>query len=324
MPVSNNRLRRSRLSAALCLVFALSCAHTAPAAERAATQGAGPATTDLDPVTVTGSRIPQTQLENFTPVTVISAEDIQARGFTSVSDVLQQSSFQTGGLQGGQTSASFTQGAEAAGMFGLDPGYTKYLINGRPMANYPALYNGSDTFNNISGIPVDLVDRIEILPGGQSSLYGSDAIAGVVNVILKKQADALSLNVRGGMFSDGGGDSLRVSASDGFASADGGFNLVAGLQYETRDPIWGYQRELTREFNDDGYSAPTASRDYLVINGSARNTYVFADPSSCANVAGQFDGSEQLYSRAGLGRYCGSLLTPGYRTIRNGKDPLQG
>jgi len=318
MPVSNNRLRRSRLSAALCLVFLL------PAAGTAAAQASSPPATDLDRVTVTGSLIPQTQVETFTPVTVITAEDIQARGFTSVSDVLQQSSFQTGGLQGGQSSASFTQGAEAAGMFGLDPGYTKYLINGRPMANYPALYNGSDTFNNISGIPVDLVDRIEILPGGQSSLYGSDAIAGVVNVILKKEADGLSLNVRGGMFTEGGGDSLRVAVSDGFGSADGRFALLAGLQYETRDPIWGTQRDLTRQFNDKGYTPQTASRDYLVINGSARNTYLFTDPANCGNVTGQFDGSEDLRTRPGLGRYCGSFLTPGYRTIRNGKDALQG
>src|SRR5690606_41056848 len=62
-------------------------------------------------------------------LTTVSAEDIQMRGFQSVADVLQQSSFSTGGIQGGQTSASFTQGAEAAGMFSLDPGYTKYLIN---------------------------------------------------------------------------------------------------------------------------------------------------------------------------------------------------
>ena len=72
-------------------------------------------------------------------------------------------------------------------MFGLPLGYTKYLIDGRPMANYPALYNGSDTFTSISGIPMDLVDHIDILPGGQSSLYGSDAIAGVINIVLRRR-----------------------------------------------------------------------------------------------------------------------------------------
>ena len=319
MPVSNNRLRRSRLSTALLVASLMPVAGTAFAQDSDASQSA----TDIDKVTVTGSLIPQTEVETFTPVTIISAEDIQMRGFTSVSDVLQQSSFQTGGLQGGQTSASFTQGAEASGMFGLDPGYTKYLINGRPMANYPALYNGSDTFNNISGIPVDLVERIEILPGGQSSLYGSDAIAGVVNVILKKNVDGLSVNLRGGWYSDGGGDSFRVSVSDGFTSADGRLNLVGGIQYETRDPIWGYQRDLTKQYNPDGYSAQTASRDYVVINGSAGNTYLFLDPNNCENVTGQFGGTEGLRTRPGIGQYCGSFMTPGYRTIRNGKEATQ-
>ena len=98
--------------------------------------------------------------------------------------MLQKSSFATGGVQNNQSSASFTQGAETLSLFGLSASYVKYLIDGRPMANYPALYNGSDVFNNISGIPIELVERIEILPGGQSSLYGSDAIAGVVNICL--------------------------------------------------------------------------------------------------------------------------------------------
>ncbi|MEZ0470376.1 TonB-dependent receptor plug domain-containing protein [Luteimonas salinilitoris] len=284
----------------------------------------------LDRVTVTGSLIPQTEIETFTPVTVISAEDIQMRGFTGLSEVLQQSSYQTGGLQGGQTSASFTQGAEAAGMFGLDPGYTKYLINGRPMANYPALYNGSDTFNNISGIPIDLVERIEILPGGQSSLYGSDAIAGVVNVILKKDLDHGVLTVRGGAFSEGGGSSVRFSLADSFSAMDGRLNVLAGVQYETRDPIWGYQRDLTDKYNNVGYTPATASRDYLVYGysdianqGFGNYGYVFADPNDCANVTGQFGGTEGLQNRPGFGEYCGSFITPGYRTIRNGKDSGQ-
>ncbi len=67
-------------------------------------------TTDLGRVTVTGSLIPQTKVENHTPVLTVTAEDIQTRGFTSIAEVLQQSSLTTGGLQGGQSSAAFTQG----------------------------------------------------------------------------------------------------------------------------------------------------------------------------------------------------------------------
>ena len=121
-------------------------------------------------------------------------------------------------MQNNQSSASFTQGAETMSMFGLPAGYVKYLIDGRPMANYPALYNGSDVFNNISGIPVELVDRIEILPGGQSSLYGSDAIAGVINIILKKHIDGAVVTARIGGYDEGGGRSGRVSFADSFAA----------------------------------------------------------------------------------------------------------
>ena len=138
----------------------------------------------LETVTVTGTLIPQTQVETATPIVTITAEDLKARGFTSVADALQQGSFATGTVQGAQTSASFTQGAQTLSMFGLPVGFTKYLIDGRPMGNFPGLYNGSDAFNNISGIPMDMVDHIDILPGGQSSLYGSDAIAGVINIVL--------------------------------------------------------------------------------------------------------------------------------------------
>lgn len=326
MPVSNNRLRRSRLSTALLVASLMPVAGTAFAQDSDASQSA----TDIDKVTVTGSLIPQTELETFTPVTTITAEDIRSRGFTNVADVLQQSSMSTGGIQGGQTSASFTQGAEAVSLFGLDPGYTKYLIDGRPMANYPALYNGSDTFNNISGIPIDLVERIEILPGGQSSLYGSDAIAGVINIILKKKMDGGALSVRGGFYSEGGGDSFRASLAHGWTGLDDRLNVLAGLQYESRDPIYGSQRDLTKEFNRNGYSAQTASRDYLVngfrnmgTEGLGDSGYLFADPNNCANVTGQFDGTVDLRTRAGFGQYCGSFTTPGYRTILNGKESAQ-
>lgn len=278
--------------------------------------------TTLDRVMVTGSLIPQTQIETATPVMVISAEDIQMRGFQSVADVLQQSSFSTGGVQGGQTSASFTQGAEAASMFGLDPGYTKYLINGRPMANYPALYNGADVFNNISGIPVALIERIEVLPGGQSSLYGSDAIAGVVNVILKKSVDQAELSVRGGFFSEGGGDSVRLTFANSFGSADGRFNSLLGIQLDTRDPVWGYQRDLSDSYNAEGYNFSPASRDFVVLDAFTGG-YYFMDPNNCENAAGNFGGTTGMWTRPGLGSYCGSYISPGYRTIRNGKDAGQ-
>lgn len=324
-------LERSRLSAALFAALLMPVAGAAfaqdapPGPQQDPNQDQTSQATTLDKVIVTGSLIPQTQLEVFTPVTIISAEDLQTRGFTSVADALQQSSFATGGVQGNQSSASFTQGAETLSLFGLPAGYVKYLIDGRPMANYPALYNGSDIFNNISGIPIDLVERIEILPGGQSSLYGSDAIAGVINVILKKKVDGTAISARVGWYDDGGGESRRISIADSFSNADGRLNMLFGAQFEKSDPIWAYQRDLTKQFNQNAYNgaSPIASRDWLVY--SPFTSYRFMDPANCANVTDAFGGTEGLQTRPGFGdtHYCGSLYTPGYRTMKNGKEALQ-
>lgn len=324
---------RSPLTLALAAVLFLPAAH---AQEQTGTTD--DKVKELDKVTVTGSLIPQTTVETFTPVTIISAEDIQARGFNNVAEVLQKSAFSTGGVQNNQSSASFTQGAETLSLFGLPSGYVKYLIDGRPMANYPALYNGSDVFNNISGIPVELVERIEILPGGQSSLYGSDAIAGVVNIILKKNIDGAVLTGRIGGYDDGGGRSGRISFADSFTSADNRWNALVGIQAEKNDPVWAHQRDLTSRFNSVGTtwvpnnttrtydrvaSPALASRDWLVY--SPFTSYKFLDPANCANVSGGFDGSVDLQTRPGFGdeNYCGSMTTPGYRTLKNSKDGIQ-
>ena len=331
MAVKANRLQRRALSAALMSALVLTANVAVAQDTQQTTQNTEEKkATELDKVVVTGSLIPQSQLETFTPVTVISAEDLLNRGFNTVQEALSQSSFATGGVQGNQTSASFTQGAETNSLFGLPPGYTKYLIDGRPMANYPALYNGTDVFNNISGIPVDLVERIEILPGGQSSLYGSDAIAGVVNVILKKRVEGTVVNARAGVYSEGGGQSTRLSIADSFHSKDDRFNVLFGAQYEKRDPIWGYQRDLTKQFNQHPYDnpqtpyvdPPVASRDWLVIG--YYTSYNFLDPANCANVAGAFGGTTGVQTRPNRpAPYCGSMFTPGYKTVKNGKEGYQ-
>jgi outer membrane receptor protein involved in Fe transport len=106
------------------------------------------------------------------------------------------------------------------------------------MANYPALYNGTDVFNNISGIPIDLVERIEILPGGQSSLYGSDAIAGVVNVILKKRIDGSGRSAPPGLVRRWRWRQPAHRLATSVGSDDGRFNSLLGVQFEKTDPIW--------------------------------------------------------------------------------------
>ncbi|MEI8299085.1 MAG: TonB-dependent receptor [Pseudomonadota bacterium] len=279
----------------------------------------------LADIIVTGTLIPQAKVETATPVIVITAEDLQVRGFATVADALQQSVFSTGSVQGPQYSNGFTQGAKTLSMFGLSPSYVKYLVDGLPMSDYPALYNGTDTFTSIGGIPMALVERIDILPGGQSSLYGSDAIAGVVNVILKKKLDGLEADVRYGFTQDGGGIDKTIALADGFEI--GKLRVLAGVQYDKTTPIWGTQRALTSQYFASGTSAQTAERDYLVYgyfgpSGDGTNAYYFQDPAHCANVASQFGGSVQEASRANRGSFCGTTRA-GYYTLNNGDESAQ-
>ncbi len=234
-----------RLAAALGAALVISMAMRTAAADAPAAAASADASTEktkkgdeLEEVVVTGSLIPQLRAETATPVTVITAEDIQVKGFSSVADALQHTSFATGSVQGAQYTGGFTQGAKTLSMFGLSPSYTKYLIDGRPIADYPALYNGTDIITSISGIPEIMLDHIDVLPGGQSSIYGSDAIAGVVNISLKKKMDGPEADVRYGWTQNGGGTSRRIGLADGFSF--GSVNVVVGAQYERIDPIWGF------------------------------------------------------------------------------------
>lgn len=271
----------------------------------------------LEAVTVTGSLIPQTQIETATPVITITAQDMKAKGFTTVAQALQQSSFSTGSVQGMQDTNSFTTGAETLSMFGLPVGFVKYLVDGRPMGNFPGLYNGSDTFNSISGIPMDMVDHIDVLPGGQSSLYGSDAIAGVINIVLKKHVEAPTVDVRYGWSKDGGGASRRISFADSFST--GKFNSLLGLQFDSTQPIWSQDRAMTRGYYQEGTSPGIPLRDTLVYqvysNDAGNVTNYLQDPAHCQKLSALWGGTTKEYSRVPQGNYCGSPNAPYGKTI---------
>ena len=309
-----SRCRRQARAFSLACVGTLCLSITALAAEPEE---------ELSEVAITGTLIPGTPVPASNPLLTIDPADLQLKGFSSIADALQRSSVSTGAVQGPQYTNNFTPALQTFSMFGLSPSYTKFLIDGRPMAEYPALYNGTDAAVSIEGIPSVILERIDILPGGQSSIYGSDAIAGVVNISLKKRMTGTQAELRYGWTQDGGGTERRVGLASGFER--GGLDVVAGLQYQRTDPIWGFQRPLTDQFYAQGSSAPVAERDWLVFglfgqpNG---DSYYMQDPAACANVAGQFGGTVGLRSRAARGQYCGTNRS-GYFTINNGTQSEQ-
>ncbi|MEO8161133.1 MAG: TonB-dependent receptor plug domain-containing protein, partial [Arenimonas sp.] len=308
-------MKRNLLATAISGLLALSStpifAQDAPAA--APTDDEKKKAAELTRVVVTGSLIPVAAQETASPVTTITAEDIQKQGYKNVADVLRAQPLATGAVQDNQFSVGFTPGATTVSLLGLSPSFTLILIDGRPLADYPLLYNGQSNFTDLSTIPTAMIERIDILPGNQSAIYGSSAIAGVVNIVLKKHIEGNQLSLRLGGYDDGGGDNLRFQWTGGWSSGD--FDLTYGFQYSKQDPIWGYDRNWYDSTNDN--PDPTlrfGSRTFLILDGFT-NTYIDPGQANCDNVAGNFGGTTDYEFRAGRGFYCGSRAEPGYTTF---------
>lgn len=217
----------------------------------------------LEKVTVTGSRIPRAQVEGPSPVNVITREEIAARGYRNVYDAIASQTQNTGMTQGEDYGNTFQPAASALNLRGLGPNHTLVLINGRRVADYPTAYDGSVNFTNLANIPSMMIDRIEILSSGASAIYGSDAIAGVVNIILKDKTSGVDVNLRGGYTERGGGDNQRLQITGGDSWGD--FDGIFGLELTNRQPIWADQRGFMNDgtAKDVGYRRNLTTGDYL-------------------------------------------------------------
>lgn len=292
-------------------------------AATAAAQTSAPGVQQLDTVQVTGSRIPRAQVEGPAPVTVITAEQIQASGFTSVPDVLRSMTQNGGETQSQQSSsgADFSPGAQQVDLRGLGPNHTLVLVNGRRIADFPMPFQGRSNFTDVSNIPIGMIERIEVLTGSASAIYGSDAIAGVVNFILKKQVDGTTVDMRMGTTSEGGGESFDMSIASGFDA--GRFSAVYSLELQSQTPLWAYERSQ----QDSTLDAPTESaraarRAYLRTDYN--DDYLDPGQATCDALAGQNNGSTQYAERARYGFYCGSDRSIGYGTILSKRRGANG
>ncbi|HKT27240.1 TonB-dependent receptor plug domain-containing protein, partial [Dyella sp.] len=174
--------RTTRLRDAIVLTL---FAGTAGFALAANAQDSNPSSKTLEKVVVTGSSIPRTDLETASPVQVITAKDLQASGLPTVADYLQRLTSDGAGSIPSTFGNGFASGATGVSLRGLGAGSTLVLLNGRRMASFGLADDGQKVFTDLSTIPMEAVERIEVLKDGASAIYGSDAIAGVVNIILK-------------------------------------------------------------------------------------------------------------------------------------------
>jgi iron complex outermembrane receptor protein len=291
-------------------------ARPTPAPTGQSAEAAEEPVTQLENVQVTGSRIPRAQIEGPAPITVVTAEQIQSAGFTSVPDVLRSLSQNSGSVQGQQntTSAQSTPGAQAVDLRGLGPNHTLVLINGRRIADFPLPLNGRSNFTDIGNIPLGMIDRIEVLTGSASAVYGSDAMAGVINFILKKSTDGTTIDYRYGDTSRGGGESHKLTLTTGFERGE--FSGIVGVEFLDKRPLWGYERSV----QDSTLDAPTERRRLPRLTAQLYDwddDVNIAPADGCAAMAGLNEGTTVLAEDRFGQPYCGSERAIAYRTIQN-------
>jgi iron complex outermembrane recepter protein len=305
-------------------------AGSAVAQEQQAPEG------NIEEVLVIGSRIPRVKSEGPAPVTIIDSKQIDANGLTSVPDVLKALTQNTGATQSQQSfgGASFTPGAEQVDLRGLGNNHTLVLVNGRRIADFPLPFNGLNNFTDISNIPLGMIDRVEVLSGSASAVYGSDAIAGVVNFVLKKDVEGLDVNYRFGAAQDGNGQSQRLSMTAGWSKDR--FHSVFGVELLDKQPLWAYDRTIQDSTADNPTTeSAVARRDFLRID-PYEDVYVDPGQATCSALSYTNQGSTYRGSRPGWGpydddledygpgHYCGSDTSIGYGTVENQRRSVSG
>ena len=192
----------------------------------------------LNRIVVTGSNIRRTDAETPSPVQVLGAEEIARSGYTSVADVLHNITANNNGSLGQGSPGAFGAGGSGISLRGLTVGATLVLIDGHRMASYPLPDDGERDFVDISSIPIDAIERIEVLKDGASAIYGSDAIAGVVNVILKKKFEGVTLHAESGTSSRHDGTTVHISGIAGKGNLDSdGYNTYLSVDFRRQSPV---------------------------------------------------------------------------------------
>jgi iron complex outermembrane recepter protein len=242
-----------RFAAALVAFGAVGCPAFAQDQTQAAEKPA------LETVIITGSFIPRTDTETPSPVTVLSAEDIAHTGLTTVSDVVRNAiTADNSGTLPTAFPGAFAAGASGVALRGLTVNSTLVLIDGLRAANYALPDDGIRSFVDLNSIQIGTIDRIEVLRDGASSVYGADAIGGVVNIILKKQYQGFNATAQIGDSQHGGGfeKHFDMTAGTGDLGADH-YNAYLSVEYQADNAIGVGERRF-----------PYNNNDYTVFGGS--------------------------------------------------------
>ena len=254
-------------------------------------------------IEVTGSNIKRVDAEGPQAVLVITRDEIEKTGKSTIADVLRNLPINNSGTfsestLGGNT---FAAGTASISLRGLGPNTTLVLVNGRRVANYGFGQNITTAFVDLNAIPPSAVERIEILKDGATAIYGSDALAGVVNIILRKDFTGVELATRLGQASEGDSEESRFSVSGGYGDlAKNNFNVFAVLDTYERKATWAKDRSFSANANqsDSGgfdLRSPTGNPGTWLTGGRGGFTDNTVFPACPAASRGLFAGATTCY-----------------------------
>lgn len=233
---------------------------------RADGRRADEADSQSDPIIVTGSRIKGAP--SAVPVTMVTSEDIRNGGQNDLGEVARSLPQNFGGgqnpgignTQGAPNENANVNGASTFNLRGIGPNATLTLINGNRFA-----FSGVNSVIDVSAIPVAAVERVEVIADGASAIYGADAVAGVVNIILKPNYEGVSTTARIGGSTEGGNFQQQFSALAGTGWSTGG--ILAAYDVSTNSSIQAGARSYTAAINPDATIYPDLRRHAILLSG---------------------------------------------------------
>jgi iron complex outermembrane receptor protein len=230
-------LKRTKVCSALLVAFGGGLSAGAAWA-----QDTTPAEGEKQRVEITGSAIKRISGETSLPVQVITNEEIKKSGLSSVSDVIQHLPAMQGFTSASQSVNGLGAGATTASIHDIGEQYTLVLLNGKRMAPL-----NSGTTVNLNSLPLSAIDRIEVLTDGASALYGADAVAGVVNFILRKDSTEGAFLIDGTKPQHPGGGSYNTSLTKGFGDLErDGWNVLFSASFDKQQALNASQRPFSK------------------------------------------------------------------------------
>lgn len=253
---------------------------TALLASQSFNVAAAEADEEVERIQITGSHIKRTSMEGPSPVTSLSADDISKTGVTDLISLFTKLPISGQGTFSTQANSSddTANGGSSVSLRGLGADSTLILVNGRRVSVSPFAKGIDTAFVDINNIPLSAIKRVDILKDGASATYGSDAVAGVINVVLRDDVDGVELTGKIGSTADGGGEEQSFSLVFGSQTEKSSHTFI--MEYFDREEVLYADRDYAKSSNQQALTGNPNATDFRSSSGIPGTIALASDPSN--------------------------------------------